>query len=188
MRALGGPARRPRWLGILLGIATCTTLLYTPPFLLLFPLSFIALITGLGLLSLAPLVAPIAMLSLAAEFRVRAGDPDGRKLPGMWTGLIGCTLFLALIDLRPALTTLHMQDFAQGSSDPAKIAWLQEHADRSTLEELAIHGTGRTIRPLCMLLAYTRPPVRSAFARENWTLLTGEKELPERVLKQLADD
>ena len=68
------------------------------------------------------------------------------------------------------------------------IAWLREHADRSTLEELAIHGTGGTIRPLCMLLAYTRPAVRGRLVRENWTLFTGEQELPARVVRQLTVD
>jgi len=188
MRALADSSRRRRSLGILLGFAACTTLLYAGPFLIILPLSLMLAFMGIGLLGLAPLVAPLAMLLLAAEFRRRARRLGEPRLPGMWTGFFACILFLALIDLRPALTTQHVQDFAEGRGNLTGINWIQRHADHSTLEEMAMHGTGGTIRPLCMLLAYSRPHVQSALVRENWTLFTGEKELPARVVRHLRVD
>ena len=98
LRALERPERRTRVLGVLLGCAACTSLVYAVPFIPLFPMSLCFLIAyGIGLLGLAPIVAPIAVLSLAAEFRIRAGDPGGTKVPWAWTGFFGCLLLVGWI-------------------------------------------------------------------------------------------
>ena len=187
-RALEDSSLRSWKLGILVGVAACTVLLYVGPFLLLLPLSILALLMGIGVVALLPLLSALAVLMLAAEFRRRRKKLGERPLPGMWTGFLGCILLLALLDVRPALTTLRVQRFEHGGAELADIVWVRDHGDRATLDELAVQGGGATLRPLCELIRFALPRVQGSFVRQNWRLLTGELELPEHVRRQLAVD
>lgn len=177
LRALDRPELCNRALGYLLGCAACISLLYAVPFVPLLPLSLLFSVAGIGLLGLAPLLAPIAVLSLAAEFRIRAGDPGGRKLAGTWTGFLGCVALLALLDLGPARTILAVQRYSSGPEDAENLAWIRDHGHRDTLEQIV--AGWRVARPLAYLV-YSSCDLDAEKLRRDWTRVTGEP-LPARL-------
>lgn len=177
LKALVQPGRRTRTLGVILGSAICTTLMLATPFVPLLPISLYLSLVGIGLLGLAPVVAPLAVITLA--LRLRRGG-----LPGLWTGFLGCVALLALLDLGAVRTIRGVRAVAEKPEDAARADWLKEHADREMLEEL---GGGRTsARPLAFLVRTLGAPVDPEFVRVNWTLFTGQP-LPERLEARFRD-
>ncbi len=184
LRAIDQPARRTRWLGILFGCSTCTTLLYSIPFVPFLPLSIVMVVCmGIGLLGLAPLAAPAALLSMAAEFRTRAGEPGETRLPRTWTGFLGCILLLGLLDIGPVRTILKVRGQWTDLTDEAGARWLREHGDRSMLEELA-RGT-KGFRPVAFFVR-TWVHIGPGFVRDNWSRFTGEP-LPYSLVERSND-
>jgi len=171
MRAMGEPTRRTHLLGILVGVAACTTLLYVPPFLVLAPLSIMFMFVGIGFLSLAPLVAAASMLSMVAVFEGRFLGLGERRLPGIWTGFFGCMVLLGLIDVRAVWTVLKVREQWANQNDSAVTEWLREHGERAVLEELA--GGKPSVRPLVFLMRAGNE-FDPDFVRAHWREFTGQ--------------
>ena len=169
--ALDRPALRTRALGMLFGSAICTTLMYAVPFVPLLPLSLAFSLGGIGLLGLAPILAPIALLSLAAEYRVRAGRPGWKPLRGTCTGFCASIALLALLDLGTVRTLLAVRRCCADPADAASAAWVRANGRRATLDQLA---TGwREARPLAFLV-YACSDFEAAQLRQAWPQMTGE--------------
>jgi hypothetical protein len=167
LKALVQPEFRKRPVGLLLGSAVCTTLMYALPFVPLLPFALLLSLAGIGLLGLAPVLAPLATATLALRLHKL-------RLPGLATGFLGSVLLLALLDLGSVRTILKVREQWAHRDDGAGAQWLREQGDRGMLEEL---GGGRpSARPLAYLVRRS-VPIDARFVREHWRQFTGE-DLP----------
>lgn len=175
------------WHALLVGCALCTALLYSLQFLPFLPIAILLVPAGVGVLALAPHFTLLALAFLAWDLH-RRERADGRSaLRRLGSGFLLGVLVLALADFQPMLTVWRVQDRFRDERDTASEVWLREHADRATLEDLAVNGRTFAVHPLCYLSQF-RQPLQSQFMRQHWTLFTGEQELPASVRERLVSD
>jgi len=143
---IGHPAWRNRLglaNGLAIGIGAYYTLLYLP---LMLPAVFALLFFGWGLLPMAPLFSLISAIALRSRLSEFGAGREGHRLPGLWCGLAGAAIALAIIVL-PVPATHYFARMA-ASATPAVssrgIHWLRAFGQEQTLLR-DCYGTGRWI-------------------------------------------
>jgi len=169
-----------------MGIATFYAVLYLP----LTPLAPFAIIFGIGLLPLAPLLSLLAAWrgrALLNRRRLAQGLP--RLLP-VWRGMALALFALVLVNLPFTLTRigLHMATAADPEHQQSGISWLRATGDESFLRQLCYSRSGLSTDLLGTLLSLG-DPVTTEEARSIYYRVTGSpfNALPAPARKGLRD-
>ncbi len=168
-----GPMKRLGY-GVLSGLGIGISAYYSLIFLPLLPFALVALVAGIGLLPMSPLISLVTSIYLYRKLRRENASNAPGKIPGVWFGIAFGLLALPAASL-PGIVTDYGLRMAL-SEDPEESArgveFLRDFGSEERLLENCYVRPSSTNDPISMLLQVADPVVPRA-ARPIYYRVTG---------------